>query len=463
MPNAAWPLEEYDTELVFAPSQTQPARVLTVFDACENADLKVLYLALSRVLGRPAKMRYAARRVLAHLKQMPLPGQASASPLLPTRTHQNFLSVLQEQQGMVEANDWDDTNKNQRLTSLIQSAHAAFAALPLGLPREAMDEYFRLQVLQAMTDNSQEDMRAAQLLAEFEQKHWTHLPLPKGVTPTQEEAAAMTATLTREHLQSLHQLRELIADVLCEQAAQGPKEQNAPVFAASVLLARIQHDLEGVRVLVEARRPHQAMTLVAALYEMVFLVGYIGQSRERAAKWFRLAPEQSLDSVKKLVAGSIYNLLPEMSGPERQAETDSMYQMYRQLCRFKHGSAEVVQDGAGRYQNDGQFTFYMENSGTYFETWLLFAAVNNANILTTHALDFYQKAHGLQETHSERLDELLVQIINTQQKEDLLSEALGIPGLTAQLEQDAKAAQQEAKPPHRNGPTNGKGNKAKRR
>lgn len=394
---------------------------------------------------------------------MPLPGRAPTSQLLLTKAHQNFLDTLAAQQAVVKAEDWNEANKNERLTNLIQCAHSAFIALPLGLPRETMDEYFRLYVLQAMTDDSQEELQAARLLAEFEEKNWAHQALPEDVKPSVEEAIAMTEALMQEQLQSLCQLRELIADALSEQAAQGPIERNTPAFAAAVLLARIQHDLEGVRVLVEARRPHQAMTLVAALYEMVFLVGYIGKSRERAAKWFRLAPDQSLDSVKKLVAGAIYNLLPEMSGLERQAETDGMYQMYRQLCRFKHGSAEVVQDGAGHYQQDGQFTFYLENSGTHFETWLLFAAVNNANILTIHALDFYQKAHGLLQTHSERLDELLVQIINTRQKEDLLSEALGIPALTAQLEQDAKAAQQEGKPPHRSGPTKGKGNRAKRR
>jgi hypothetical protein len=432
---------EYDTELVFVPNSAHPGRIFTVFYASKNEDLKALYLALSHVLGTPAKMRYAAKRVLAHLNHMPLPGQAPASQLLLTKAHQNFLDTLASQQAVVKAEDWDEANKNERLTNLIQCAHSAFIALPLGLPREAMDEYFRLYVLQAMTDDSREELQAARLLAEFEEKNWAHQALLEDVKPRAEEAIAMTEALTQEQLQSLRQLRELIADVLSEQATQGPIERNTPAFAAAVLLARIQHDLEGARVLVEARRPHQAMTLVAALYEMVFLIGYIGKSRERATKWLCLPPDQSLDSVKKLVAGAIYSLLPDMSGLERQAEMDSLYQMYRQLCRFKHGSAEVVQDGAGHYQQDGQFTFYLENSGAHFETWLLFAAVNNANILTAHALDFYQKAHGLQEAHSERLDELLAQIINTRQKEALLSAALGIPALTAQLEQDTKAAQ----------------------
>ncbi len=74
------------------------------------------------------------------------------------------------------------------------------------------------------------------------------------------------------------------------------------------LLTRLQNELLAMKMLCESGYSVQAYSIGCTIYELSFLVPYIGKNQEIAEDWFTYEDEQLFERITTLTKGALKNL-----------------------------------------------------------------------------------------------------------------------------------------------------------
>jgi len=268
----------------------------------------------------------------------------------------------------------------KNLRRFLRMSQHACLLLGAQLPREYIKRLHFQAVLVGFTDDSEEERGALQALKTSLEE------APAQVGDAIEElhplVIAQTCTMVQELIDLTPEVRDLIRDTLVAATEHFAASTPPHAQAGMVLLTRISQDLEGVRILTQAERPVQALTLDAVIFELNYLIGYFGSDDARAQRWLQLKEDERLShddgtfpSIKDFVGYTLLNVLPDLGGLELRQHVTERYSEYKFLCGYKHGHAGNTRRAASKPLPNGGVIFTPEPKQDNVETWLTLVGI----------------------------------------------------------------------------------------
>lgn len=159
-------------------------------------------------------------------------------------------------------------------------------------------------------------------------------------TPTKLQAESKAATSLRPQLQAEARLVRAADRLIYRAMALTPQPvpKHHPVAAQGILLARLSNDLSAGLRLAQVGYLLQMWTMTSTLFEHAFCVGAIGDSQERADKWFS---HKKWERTPWSVADTIRYTLAYIDLPAKRY--DDLYHRYKQMCAAKHANPVIQQ------------------------------------------------------------------------------------------------------------------------
>lgn len=365
-------MREYDTGLLVE-TERGSRWYVSLYTVVARGSLETLFARLSEVEASGEQLRMAARRALAALQRINITGLNVAG----RDGNQEARRVFDLCTHAVENADFwvskEEALKNLR-RFLRMSQHACLL-LGTRLPREYVRQVHFQAILMGFTDDTEEEAAAFEAL----RTSLKEAPMTVGETlgETHPFVIAQTSTMVQDLIDLTPEVRELIRDTLVAATAHFADVTPSYAQAGMLLLTRISQDLEGVRVLSQAERPVQALTLDAVIFELSYLIGYFGTDESRAQRWLPLEGDQRLvhddgtfPSIKDFVGYTLVNAVPTLQGQDLREKVAERYKEYKFLCGFKHGHAGNTRRAAASPLASGGLMFTPEPQRDNLETWL---------------------------------------------------------------------------------------------
>lgn len=106
------------------------------------------------------------------------------------------------------------------------------------------------------------------------------------------------------------------------------------------LLTRLQNELLAVKMLCESGFSLQAFSIGCTIYELSWMIPYIGKDEDIAEAWFAHEGTKQFVKIDQLTMKAVQKLFGDA------ADWNQQYGYYRELCAIKHGNAQI-QQGVG--------------------------------------------------------------------------------------------------------------------
>lgn len=424
-------MREYDTGLLVESEQGSRWYV-SLYTVAAPHSLETLLTRLPEAEASPRQLRTAAQRALDALRQIDVPA-------LPVRSGgeneaaRHIFGMCAHVVGNSEF--WSSEEEAaQNLRRFLRMSQHACLLLGARLPRDYVKRLHFQAVLVGFTDDSEEEAAAFQALNATSNEAPSEVG--KAIEAAQPFVVAQTCTMVQELLDITPEVRGLIRDTLLAATEHFSASTPAHARAGMVLLTRISQDLEGVRILAQAERPAQALTLDAVIFELSYLIGYFGADEARAERWLRLKDDErlahddgSFPTIKDFVGYTLLNVLPNLQGRDLREKVAERYSEYKFLCGFKHGHAGNTRRAATSPLPGGGWLYAPDPQQDYLETWLTLVGIwKGLYLALTVGLNaFYQFSHHTPEL-GRRLEALADRLTKLDTEHAELERVTGIQG-----------------------------------
>lgn len=159
------------------------------------------------------------------------------------------------------------------------------------------------------------------------------------IAAAEREVGEAFATELSEHLNLAARLTDSCGGLI-ERVKDAPGEM-AAIHVCAILLARLITDLQAVVQLIRRGYAAPALSLTAGMFEMAYMLMYIGADEERAERWATHADSKRTSpwSVKTTIEGVAQSL-----GADEKVVAREYEGIYRDVNMAKHGNPMAIGD-----------------------------------------------------------------------------------------------------------------------
>jgi hypothetical protein len=211
----------------------------------------------------------------------------------------------------------------------------------------------------------------------------------KGLNSAEAEAEGALSERLAGHLSFTREIQRLAGVAITASDAMPEQSLSRAQIVNDILLTRASNDLRCAAILAKRGYPLQAMSLVSTIYELAYMVAYIGANSECAGKWMKHAdPTTSFVAPKPLTRAVLDRC-------RIREQVESEYGVYTQLCQAKHANPILETRDLYEPSDEDDDTFVMVNGPRLSAESTMKArfALEQGGRLLAMAVEAYAKNH----------------------------------------------------------------------
>lgn len=210
------------------------------------------------------------------------------------------------------------------------------------------------------------------------------MSISEEIAAAEVEVGTAFAAEFAEHIALAKRLTDACGQLI-DRIKDAPGEMTA-IHVCAVLLARLITDLQAVVQLIKSGYAAPALSLTAGMFEMTYMLMYIGADEERAEKWATHggSTRASPWSVKTTIEGVAKSLNANETVVEREYEG-----IYRDVNMAKHGNPMAIGDVGLIVTDEGVRILAGPHLSSPTRRWARTAMSHGTQYVKLAALRFY--------------------------------------------------------------------------